>query len=264
MSINFYNKSLKRWKDSHHEDVKMESVFRSGMITISETLQNMKNQIFGISSNPQIEAKAALLSIVDAFDKLGHSTRLLVQNQAQTRALTIDILDDAYEAPSLEISKVSEDFDMGSKQASIGPIIPVRYTYSIKRDVDEREMLENFTKSFSDISLANKSIKDNKFNGVEIEDESIEIIFNWLESAAKNLDKDCLDRFSKSPLSRHKFKMSYLHIIETQHSVKTSKVSKMNSSCANPNCTNVSSTSIMVCSVCRTPYCSRQCQKEDW
>jgi hypothetical protein len=103
--INFYNKSLKKWNGD--DDKKMKSIFRSGIITAGDSLQQMRDNCYG-TSTPANDAKSALLAVIDVYDKLGHSTRLLLQNTAQTRALTIDILDDAYEAPSLEISKLRE------------------------------------------------------------------------------------------------------------------------------------------------------------
>lgn len=108
MSINFYNSSLKRWNDNHSgDDWKINSVFRSGMITAGDGLQQMKDECFGTTS-PNNSAKSALITCVSVFDDKGHSTRVIMQNQTQTKCITIDILDVAYEAPSLDISKLSK------------------------------------------------------------------------------------------------------------------------------------------------------------
>jgi len=176
MSINFYNNSLKRWNENHssEDDLKMEKVFRSGMITGGDALQRMKDQCFGTSS-PQNDAKAALITCISQFDIKGHSTRLLFQNRAQTKCITLDILDEAFESPSLEISKLIDETGIEFK----GPIIPVRYTYdNLDKDknVDKKKLLESFTKSLNDVSLANKSILENELSSLRVEDEAIEII----------------------------------------------------------------------------------------
>lgn len=122
-------------------------------------------------------------------------------------------------------------------------------------------------KSFENMSLAKKSFSDNKLSSLKVEDDAIEIIIKWLETASQKLSTECLNTFNKSELcpggQSGRFKMSYLHIIVTVHSVKIGKISAKNSNCDNPNCKR-GSTSIKVCTVCRTPYCSKECQKEDW
>lgn len=265
MSINFYNSSLKRWNDNHSgDDLKLNSVFQSGMITAGDGLQQMKDQCFGTTS-PNNSAKSALITCVSVFDDKGHSTRVIMQNKTQTKCITIDILDVAYEAPSLNISKLSKAF---SKVESLGPIIPIRYSYDNiiegDKNVDKNKLMESFMKSFENMSLAKKSIYDNKLSSLKVEDEAIEIIIKWLEAATQNLSTECLNTFNKSELCQSgRFKMSYLYIIETVHSVKIGNISAKNSNCDNPNCPKIS-TSIKACTVCRTPYCSKDCQKEDW
>jgi len=262
MSVNFYNNSLKKWKENHHtdDDLKMEKIFRSGMISSGDALEQSKSQFYGTLS-PQNEAKSAMISGISEFDLKGHSSRLLFQNRAQTKCITLDILDEAFEAPSLEISKLNK-----TEIESIGPIIPVRYTYAnVENDsVDKKELYDTFMKSFNDLSLANQMIFDNEMVSLRVEDEAIEIILKWLESATKNLAIECLHTFNRSELCHGKFIMSYLYIIETVHSIKASAISALNSNCANPDCKKGSISSVKVCSVCRTPYCSRECQKSDW
>jgi len=102
--------------------------------------------------------------------------------------------------------------------------------------MDKKKLLESFTKSLNDVSLANKSIFENELSSLRVEDEAIEIILKWLESATKNISIEALDIFNKSDLFHGKFKMSYLHIIETVHSIKASTLSAQNSNCANPDC----------------------------
>jgi len=193
----------------------------------------VKDACYGTSS-PQNEAKSALIGCISVFDMKGHSSRILFQNRAQTKCITLDILDEAFEAPSLEISKLSKKW---TNIESIGPIIPVRYTYvNVKNDKVDKEILDTFTKSFNDLSLANQMIFDNEMVSLRVEDEAIEIILKWLQSATKNMAIECLDTFSQSELCRGKFIMSYLHIIETVHTIKASTVSALSSKCANPDC----------------------------
>lgn len=58
MSVNFYNKSLKKWKDSSKgdDDEKMKSIFRSGIITAGDSLQQMRDNCYG-TSTPANDAK---------------------------------------------------------------------------------------------------------------------------------------------------------------------------------------------------------------
>jgi hypothetical protein len=176
MSINFYNNSLKRWNESQfnenhtsEDDLKMEKVFRSGMITGGDALQRMKDQCFGTSS-PQNDAKAALITCISEFDIKGHSTRLLFQNRAQTKCITLDILDEAFESPSLEISKLSDETGIELK----GPVIPVRYTYdNLDKDknVDKKEKQKklNHDELLSEIAkiIEDESILENKISELE-------------------------------------------------------------------------------------------------
>ena len=81
MSVNFYNKSLKRWHGD--DDKNMKSIFKSGIITAGDSLQQMRDNCYG-TSTPANDAKSALLGVISVYDKLGHSTRVLLQNTAST------------------------------------------------------------------------------------------------------------------------------------------------------------------------------------
>ena len=269
MSVNFNNSSLKKWNEIHpnpSEDEKLKDIFKKGMISVSDCAKQFRDK-FLCTPDPYIHSKAILLGVIEAFDRSGHSCRTLLQNQRQTKCITLDILDEAFEAPSLEISRVI-DVRKEKQNDSIGPIIPVRYSFANvenSKNEDKIALGEIFKNSIYDNSFANKSFFDGNKHSFEVEDKELEIILNWLESATKNIAAECLDQFQRSQLHHNgNFKLSYLHIIETLHSIDVAKVTALSSDCSNPDCKNAKITSIKLCSVCRTPYCSKDCQKADW
>jgi hypothetical protein len=85
---------------------------------------------------------------------------------------------------------------------------------------------------------------------------TIDIGIHDLNLARDMLSTECKDRFARSPLSwGGKFQISFLFVKKPVDKVKALKLC-----CSNDGCSELGSKQC----VCRTPYCSKECQRADW
>ena len=134
-------------------------------------------------------------------------------------------------------------------------MIPIRIA---KADVGSPEDTE--ITNYIDRVMNAGGYKKKDLTRTKIFPSELPLFVDYFNTASKNVTKDAKDSFRKSEDARtgglSLFELSFLYVPEESEIKVGSSVR-----CGHPDCSNPGD---LRCSICRTGYCSKTCQKDDW
>ena len=196
------------------------------------------------------DMRETLLVIAQSCDEAGPIPRFIIQDEAQTAAIMLDVLE-IRAAANQDWNEIDKEVREGLDEES-SPMLVVRYIYNTAASMS-REVLESIDASMKAMP------QGHKMASIPTILPAVNLLNELLHKSTARLDASYVEQARKTTC---KWKGWQISVIQPVHKAKLKDTKKAREPCLNCGKSNPK---MNVCSKCKVAkYCSKECQKSHW